>query len=151
GCGSGYYCPESSVTREQMAIFIERSLGEFNPPQPTTQRFLDVGPERSSYAFIDDFAGRGITLGCGAGYFCPDQEVRRGPMAAFLLRALGVFNPDPNVPPRFSDVPPEHPFYAFIDQMWVRGITKGCGGSNYCPDQVVSRGQMAVFLVRAFG
>jgi len=151
GCGVGSYCPESSVTREQMAIFITRALGEFNPPQPATRRFLDVGPERGSYPFIDDFARRGITAGCGGGNFCPDLEVTRGPMAAFILRALGVFNPETNVPQRFFDVPASNPFYGFIDQMAVRGITKGCGGGNYCPDGVVNRGQMAAFLVRAFG
>jgi len=151
GCGSGNFCPESSVTREQMAIFIERSLGQFNPPEPATQRFLDVPPARGGYAFINDFAARGITAGCGGGNFCPDQEVTRGPMAAFILRALGVFNPDPNVPQRFFDVPSSHPFYGFIDQLAARGITKGCGGGNYCPDVAVTRGQMAAFLVRAFG
>src|SRR5207302_770857 len=83
GGGGGNYCPDAAVTREQMAIFIERSLGEFNPPTPTTQRFNDVPPERASYAFIADFAARGITAGCGQGNFCPDQEVTRGPMAAF--------------------------------------------------------------------
>jgi len=151
GCGYGYYCPESSVTREQMAIFIERGLGQFNPPYPATQRFLDVGPERGSYAFIDDFAKRGITLGCGGGNYCPDQEVARGPMAAFMVRAKGIFNPDYNVPQRFFDVPPSNSFYGFIEQMWVLGITKGCGGGNYCPDALVKRGEMAAFLVRAFG
>ena len=129
----------------------ERSLDEFNPPAPTTQRFLDVGPERGSYPFIEEFAKRGITSGCGGSNYCPDLEVTRGPMAAFLLRALGEFNPTAPATPRFADVPATHPFYAFIDQMWVRGITKGCGGGNYCPEMVVNRGQMAVFLVRAFG
>jgi|GEM_PF-3082408 len=151
GCGYGNYCPEASVTREQMAIFIERSLGQFNPPTPATPRFTDVPPSRGGYAFIDDFAKRGITAGCGGGNFCPDQEVTRGPMAAFLMRALGVFNPNTAVPQRFFDVPPSNPFYGFIEELAVREITKGCGGGNYCPDQVVNRGQMAVFLVRAFG
>ena len=54
-------------------------------------RFADVPPSRSSYAFIEDFAARGITSGCGGGNFCPDQEVTRGPMAAFLMRAVGVW------------------------------------------------------------
>ena len=151
GCGGGNFCPDSAVTREQMAIFIERSLGVFNPPQPARQRFLDVPPSRGGYPFIEDFAARGITAGCGGGNFCPDQEVTRGPMAVFLIRALGVFNPNTAVPQRFYDVPATHPFYGFIEEMWVRGITKGCGGGNYCPDQVVNRGTMAVFLVRAFG
>ena len=47
-------------------------------------------------------------------------------------------------------MPPTNPFYAFIEQMAVRGITSGCGGNSYCPDAYVTRGQMAVFLVKAF-
>ena len=150
GCGDGNFCPELSVTREQMAIFIIRALGEFDPPAPATQRFADVPPTKGGYAFIDDFAARGITAGCGGGNFCPDVEVTRGPMAAFIMRALGVFNPETPATQRFFDVPPSHSFYGFIEEMAVRGITKGCGGGNYCPEAAVSRGQMAVFLVRAF-
>jgi S-layer family protein len=51
---------------------------------------------------------------------------------------------------RFADVPPTNIFYAFIEEMAVRGITLGGGGGNYCPTQAVTRGQMAPFLVRAF-
>jgi hypothetical protein len=49
----------------------------------------------------------------------------------------------------FADVPPTHPFYSFIEKVAALQITGGCGGGNYCPDSVVTRGQMAVFLLRA--
>jgi hypothetical protein len=60
--------------------------------------------------------------------------------------------PNPPLPPtqRFNDVPSSRSGYPFIDQMAQRGITLGCGGDNYCPDAVVTRAQMAAFLVRAF-
>jgi hypothetical protein len=32
----------------------------------------------------------------------------------------------------------------------VEGVTSGCGGGNYCPATIVSRDQMAVFLVKTF-
>jgi hypothetical protein len=32
-----------------------------------------------------------------------------------------------------------------------RGITTGCGNGLYCPDAVVNRGSMAVFLATTFG
>jgi hypothetical protein len=50
---------------------------------------------------------------------------------------------------RFLDVPPTNPFYAFIEQMAIRQITLGCGGSNYCPADPVLREQMAAFIIRA--
>jgi hypothetical protein len=39
------------------------------------------------------------------------------------------------------------------DIIWLaeEGITKGCGGTKYCPSSFVTRGQMAAFLVRALG
>ena len=74
-------------------------------------------------------------------------------MAAFLIRALGQFNPPTPAQQRFIDVSSSSPFYAFIDQMAVLGITLGCDaqGTIYCPGNVVTREQMAAFLVRAFG
>jgi S-layer homology domain len=72
-------------------------------------------------------------------------------MAAFMIRALGEFTPPPPPSQRFADVPPSNPFYAFIDRMAALQITLGCGNGNYCPSDNVTRGQMAAFLVRAFG
>ena len=51
----------------------------------------------------------------------------------------------------FTDVPVGHPQRQFIEALVGAGITGGCGGSNYCPDSPVTRGQMAVFLAAALG
>lgn len=51
----------------------------------------------------------------------------------------------------FGDVPTSHPFFQFIEALVKSGITAGCGGGNYCPDNPVTRGQMAVFLAKALG
>src|SRR5262249_42709429 len=50
----------------------------------------------------------------------------------------------------FSDVPPDHPFFSFIEAIARAGITSGCSTSPplYCPDAGVTRGQMAVFLLK---
>jgi hypothetical protein len=150
GCGQNLYCPDDPVTRGQMAVFIIRALGEFNPPAPPLQRFVDVPPSNSFYAFIDQMAVRQITLGCGGPFYCPEDPVLREQMAAFILRGLGEFNPPDPPMQRFLDVGPTNGFYRFIDRMAVLQITLGCGGGNYCPSQAVTRGQMAAFLVRAF-
>jgi ELWxxDGT repeat protein len=34
--------------------------------------------------------------------------------------------------------------------LFADGITSGCGGGNYCPDQPITRGEMAVFLATVF-
>ena len=51
----------------------------------------------------------------------------------------------------FGDVPTDHPFYQFIEALAASGITGGCGGGNYCPNNAVTRGQMAVFMSKALG
>jgi hypothetical protein len=51
----------------------------------------------------------------------------------------------------FGDVPTDHPFHRFIEALAAAGITGGCGSGNYCPNQAVTRGQMAVFLSIALG
>ena len=53
----------------------------------------------------------------------------------------------------FVDVPTNHPFYQFVEALSRSGITAGCqvSPSMYCPDQPLTRGQMAVFLSLALG
>ena len=51
----------------------------------------------------------------------------------------------------FADVPTSHPFFQFVEALAASGITGGCGGSNFCPDAPLTRGQMAVFLAKALG
>ena len=154
GCGNGNYCPNDPVTREQMAAFIMRALGESNPPVPPLQRFSDVPPSNIFYNFIDRLAVLQITLGCTPDHaqYCPGDPVKREQMAAFLLRALGEFTPPHPSSQRFTDVPSSNTFYSFIDRMAVVGITLGCNPDHtlYCPGANVTGAQMAAFLVRAF-
>lgn len=52
--------------------------------------------------------------------------------------------------PYFDDVPESHPFFAQIQRMKERGITNGCSANppRFCPDETVTRGQLAAFLIR---
>ena len=51
----------------------------------------------------------------------------------------------------FGDVPTSSPQFQFVEALVAAGITAGCGGGNYCPNNPVTRGQMAVFLAKALG
>jgi hypothetical protein len=155
GCPAPNYCPEGAVTRAQMAVFIERALGVFTPPTPTTQHFTDVPPGYWAYAFIEDFATRGITSGCTPTTYCPEGTVTHEQMAKFTIVARG--EPNPPTPPaqRFNDVLPSNVFYNFIERMGALDIWQGqgCpqGPGYYCPGAPVTRRQMAHILVKAFG
>ncbi len=48
----------------------------------------------------------------------------------------------------FLDVPQAYLYHAAIEKVLRAAITSGCGGGNYCPDQLVTRDQMAVFILR---
>jgi uncharacterized protein YkwD len=155
GCGAAplTYCPESSVTRAQMAIFIERGMNgaSFVPPSATGTIFNDVPIDHWAAAWIEQLAADGITSGCSAINYCPESVVTRAEMAIFLLRATHGSDYIPPEPTGiFSDVPTNYWAAAWIEQLSVEGITGGCGSGTYCPDASVTRAQMAVFLVRAF-
>lgn len=51
----------------------------------------------------------------------------------------------------FLDVPTSSPLFPFVEALYQSGITAGCGGGNYCPNNPVTRGQLAVFLAKALG
>ena len=88
----------------------------------------------------------------GGGNYCPTNPVRRDQMAVFLLKAEHGSN---YVPPPcngdFPDVACPSQFADWIEELFTEGITGGCGGGNYCPDNPNTRGQMAVFLTKTFG
>src|SRR5689334_7228735 len=153
GCGGGNYCPDTSVTRGQMAVFLLKSKHDalYTPPA-CAGVFPDV-PCPSQFAdWIEQLAAEGITGGCGGGNYCPGNPVTRQQMAVFLLKAEhGSSYAPPTCMGVFGDVPCPSQFADWIEQLAAEQITGGCGGGNFCPTNPNTRGQMAVFLVRTFG
>ena len=99
---------------------------------------------------IEWMAGRGITKGCNPptnDMYCPNDPVTRDVMAVYMARALEL--PDTTVD--YFDDDDGSPFEADINRMAAAGITRGCGQRQFCPRQVVDRGQMAAFMSRALG
>jgi Leucine-rich repeat (LRR) protein len=138
------YCPDDPVTRGQMAIFIVRAY--------------NLGPASGDFFFDDngkvyeDAANRlrqaGLTQGCGPGQYCGDETISRGEMAAFLSRAENL--PDSNTDHFVDDN--TSIFERGINKVADAGITLGCNppaNTNFCPNDNVTRGQMAAFIIRA--
>jgi len=154
GCNVNNFCPESSVTRDQLAVFLVRSQhgASFTPPAATGTLFADVPAGFWAAAWIEQLAHDGISSGCGSGNYCPSSAVTRAQMAVLLLRARhgNGFVPAPASGSIFSDIPATYWAAAWVEQLAGEGITSGCGSGNFCPEGPVSRAQMAVFLVRAF-
>ena len=148
------YCPDSTVARAQMAVFLLKGmhgLGFTPPAVGAGTGFTDVATYYWAAAWIKQLAAEGITGGCGTGIFCPDATVTRAQMAIFLLKAKhGASYSPPAATGVFTDVPMSYWAASWIEQLASEGITGGCGAGTYCPDADVTRAQMAVFLVKAF-
>jgi autotransporter-associated beta strand protein len=151
------YCPEDNVTRAQMAVFLLRGVhgSTYIPPAVgASTGFTDVSTSHWAAAFIKQLAAEGITTGCTATTFCPEDQVTREQMAVFLLRAKhggsGYTPPAVGTSTGFADVPTSSWAAAWIKQLAAEGITTLPAGSNYYPMSPVTRAEMAKFLVATF-
>jgi hypothetical protein len=115
------------------------------------------------------FAGTGLTPGCAlftAALSAPETvnnlnnnywiALASGPTNLTKFKAVRVIyrlqvSGAPAVATFPNDVPTTHPFFRFVEALARAGITSGCGDGSFCPDDPVTRGQMAVFLATALG
>jgi IPT/TIG domain/S-layer homology domain len=155
GVGGGNYGRNNPVLRQQMAVFLEKAIhGSDYVPPPCAGVFPDVPCSSPFATWIEQLHADGITGGCGGGNFCPTDPVIRQQMAVFLEKAK---HGSGYVPPActgiFGDVPCSNPFAAWIEALYNEAITGGCQTSPplFCPGNETTRGQMAVFIVKAFG
>jgi hypothetical protein len=158
GCATAprRYCPDSSVTRAQMAVFLLRAKeGPTYTPPPATGVFQDVPASDAFASWIEELARRQITGGCSAmpPLYCPGQPTTRAQMATLLLVTKeGTGYTPPPATGVFQDVPASDPFARWIEELVRRQIAGGCSTAPplYCPGQATSRAQMAVFLAATF-
>jgi alpha-tubulin suppressor-like RCC1 family protein len=162
GCGVSplIFCPENNVTRAAMAVFLLRAKYGAGYTPPAARHFfsdLPVAGKEWQEAWVDEFYSQGITGGCGTAplRFCPENPVTRAAMAVFILRAIeGSTYAPPAASHFFADLPVAGKEWqeAWVDELYRRGITTGCGTGPliYCPENPVKRQAMAAFIVRAF-
>lgn len=111
--------------------------------------FFDV-PQNAFYPFVENLFHNGVTGGCAGGGYCPGNNVTRAQMAVFLLKARygSGYRPPAATGTVFTDVPASNLFAPWIENLFALGITGGCGTGLYCPDNPVTRQQMAVFILK---
>lgn len=152
GCNPPFndrFCPDDPITRGQMAAFLHRAL----PDLPRGHEALVTDSAES--IFYDDIVWlreTGVTEGCNPPMndaYCPDETVTRGEMAAFLNRALDLELGEGG----FADTS-DHVFEEDIRRLAAAEITLGCNppwNTLFCPDDPLTRAEMATFLARALG
>lgn len=70
---------------------------------------------------------------------------------AVRIRYQLQVSPPPGTATFPNDVPTTHPLFRFVEAMAASGVTGGCGTGSFCPNDPLTRGQMAVFLSVALG
>jgi hypothetical protein len=145
GCSTDppLFCPNDTVTRGQMATFLDRALDL----PPAGQDYFTDDNGTTHEDSINRVRAYGLAFGCTATTFCPNAPLLREQMATFLDRAL-----DPHTTPTdyFTDDETSTHEEA-INRIREAEIAFGCTATTFCPKNPVTRGQMTAFLHRALG
>ncbi len=173
-----FCCPGELVTREDMAVFLERlHRGSGFTPPPATGYFTDVPATYCLAGWIEQLRLDGITSGCSTSppKYCPFDAVTRWQMAVFLAKVVlwRLEGPGAVMPVSgmvdgqayncvdgsagvslFADIGADKSLKCkAVHYVYGKAITCGCQGEgeplHYCPDHLIPREQMAVFLVKA--
>ena len=159
-----YYRDGTSVSGENVEVTLTRHYGYDQTNFPSEEYIAFVaspeGAPAPNYGYASTVFSHTINNNVhgdpanGGSY---SIEVRMPANASGTLAFKGVelwwkrqVSPAP-LTASFTDVPTTHGFFAQIEALKNSGITTGCGGTNFCPNNNVTRGQMAAFLARALG
>ncbi len=152
------YCPDTAVTRQQMAVFIVYALDLATKtplmftPSPA---FDDIASSSVYFNFVQHIHDLGITAGCSTSPpdYCPNSNITQGQMAVFVITAwmmannLSTFTYTQT--PYFTDVQPSDPFFKFVQKMRDMGFWNGCSSTQYCETAPVTRAEMSPMVLRA--
>ena len=155
GCSAAdptLYCPGADITRRQMAAFLYRAVSQrWTIQAPARAELSDVAADAwfRTYAdwviSVDAFAAPG-------GAFNPGGVVTRADMAVMMIAAFPHLEAVDEPEGLFQDARDADPAVVrAIEGLYRAGVTRGCSTDplNYCPDQPVTRAQMASYFVRA--
>ncbi len=142
------------IINEDSSLIVDLPFVDGQVYQIRIQSFGDVPITHWAWNWIERLYNAGVTTGCSTVplRYCPELNVTRAEMAKFLLSAIhgeGYEPPAVGLSTGFVDVPNTHWAADWIKQLAFEGITTGCAPDRYCPEQSVTRAEMAAFLLRA--
>ena len=158
GFGDGTFRPGVGIQRYQMALFLARVVDY----AVTLTDGSALDPQEPPFTDTDDFSAEaqdaiallytaGVTQGTSETEFSPHETVSRRDMASFLVRlqdALEEGSYDTDASDLFSDVPDDLDRSGDINALAEQGIVQGFTDGTYRPFAEVSRGHMALFVMR---
>jgi hypothetical protein len=161
GCSSDplMYCPESTMTRAESAVFVERGVhgAGYLPPSPTSGVFADVPLSEWFAKWAEGLWEDGYTAGCGTAplMYCPLQEHTRAEGSVFFLRMLNGTSYQPAAATGiFADVNLSKWYAPWVESAYKAGLIPACESSpalKICPEGALDRATGAYMMVQAKG
>lgn len=160
GCPDAYFYPNRVVTRDTLAIWLLRAMkgADFAPSAALGTQFSDISSTSFAGSWIEQLLADGITAGCDANLlpaYCSGAAVTRGALSKMLIKASqGTgYTPLTATTGVFSDIEPGDYNADWIIALNTLNISEGCDVASppaFCPDQAVTRADLAVLIARAF-
>lgn len=161
GCNleSTLYCPETTLSRQEAAVFTMRGNqgAEYLPPTPSLQIFSDVELDRWSAGWVNSLWEFGYTAGCALDplKFCPDRYYTQAEAAVLGLRCKNGYEyTPPAATGLFRDVPSNHWGRAWLEEAYRQEIVMPCQTEPelwICPENYINRAMAAYIMVQANG
>jgi hypothetical protein len=148
---SGYndstFRPYNNTTRGQLTKIVVLGFG-LDIYTPSTPTFTDVPVDHPFYLFIETAAHEGLVSGYADNTFRPFANVTRGQLSKIVVEAAGwpLYIPPT---PTFSDVPADHPFYAYVETAHQHAIISGYSDNTFRPYNDATRGQISKIVYLA--
>lgn len=117
---------------------------------PCPINFSDVHTTDWFYEAVRWVVCGGVAGGYTDNTFRPNNNTTRGQLAkmAVIASRWPLRNP---AQPTFSDVPANHPFYAFVETAAYHSVISGYSDGTFRPGNNVTRGQLSKIVVLAMG
>ena len=141
GCAQNLFCPYRTVSRAEMVVFLSRWI----KPPATSVDYFDDDDGHWAEAALNNMAAAGVIRGCGERLACPDADVTRGQIAAFLQRTFGF----PTASTDFFTDDNGSVFEADINAIAAARVTLGCDTDRFCPYNLSLRDQLASLIARS--
>jgi hypothetical protein len=123
----------------------------FSPHTNPIGSFSDVPYGTFYYDTVYNLALDGVLSGYGDTTFRPYNNATRAQVTKMIVLAEGWELYTPPVYQSFVDVPPDHPFYTYIETAFHHRVIAGYVDDTFRPYNDVTRGQLCKIIVLAEG
>ena len=127
-------------------IIVVLTVSTFNTTRVSASGFSDVPANHGFYNEIMYLVDEGVVTLTKT--FGVDQKVTREEVAVMVSKAVGLSGGKTKTP--FKDVPSTSASSGYIKSAVDAGVLSGFTDGTFRPKQIVNRGEMAIFLAKAF-